>query len=31
VVYEKPNVIFGKLESMEANIQKELAELKKMI
>ena len=28
VVYEKPNVIFGKLESMETDIQKGLAELK---
>ncbi|HMO61478.1 MAG TPA: N-6 DNA methylase [Ferruginibacter sp.] len=28
VVYEKPNVIFSKLESMEADIQKGLAELK---
>lgn len=28
VVYEKPEVIFEKLESMEAEIQKELAELK---
>ena len=31
VVYEKPNVIFGKLESIEANIQKGLAELKELI
>lgn len=31
VVYEKPNVIFGKLESMEAEIQKGLAELKQLI
>lgn len=30
VVYEKPNVIFGKLESMEAEIQKGLAELKEI-
>lgn len=28
VSYEKPNVIFGKLENIEANIQKGLAELK---
>jgi len=28
VVYDKPNVIFGKLESMEAEIQKGLVELK---
>jgi len=31
VVYEKPNVIFGKLESIEADIQKGLAELKQII
>ncbi len=31
VVYEKPNVIFGKLESMEAEIQKGLAELKSLV
>ena len=31
VVYEKPNVIFGKLESMEAEIQKGLAELKELV
>jgi type I restriction enzyme M protein len=31
VVYEKPNVIFEKLESIEAIIQKGLAELKRMI
>ncbi len=31
VVYEKPNVIFGKLESIEADIQKGLAELKDLM
>lgn len=31
VVYEKPEVIIGKLENIEGNIQNELAELKKMI
>jgi len=31
VVYEKPNVIFGKLETIEADIQKGLAELKEII
>lgn len=31
VVYEKQNVIFGRLESIEADIQKGLAELKQMI
>jgi len=31
VVYEKPNVIFGKLESIEADIQKGINELKQMI
>jgi type I restriction enzyme M protein len=31
VVYEKPNVIFGKLESMEAEIQKGLTELKELM
>jgi type I restriction enzyme M protein len=31
VVYEKPNVIFDKLENMEAEIQKGLAELKKLM
>jgi type I restriction enzyme M protein len=31
VVYEKPEVIFGKLENIEANIQKGLAELKAML
>jgi type I restriction enzyme M protein len=31
VVYEKPNVIFGKLESMEAEIQKGINELKQLI
>ncbi|MCF8266568.1 MAG: type I restriction-modification system subunit M [Ignavibacteriales bacterium] len=31
VVYEKPNVIFVKLESIEADIQKGLAELKQII
>ena len=31
VVYEKPNVIFGKLESIEAEIQKGLAELKEFV
>lgn len=31
VVYEKPNVIFGKLESIEADIQNGLAELKELI
>lgn len=31
VVYEKPNVIFGKLESIEADIQKGLAELKEFV
>ncbi len=31
VVYEKPNVIFGKLESIETDIQKGLTELKQMI
>ncbi len=31
VVYEKPKVIFGKLESMEADIQKGLAELKQLM
>jgi hypothetical protein len=30
-VYEKPNVIFGKLESIEADIQKGLAELKEFV
>lgn len=30
VVYEKPNVIFGKLESIEANIQKGMTELKEL-
>jgi len=30
-VYEKPNVIFGKLENIEANIQKGLAELKELM
>ncbi|HCY39924.1 MAG TPA: DNA methyltransferase [Prolixibacteraceae bacterium] len=30
VVYEKPEVIFGKLESIESNIQSELAELKEL-
>lgn len=31
VVYEKPEVIFGKLESMEADIQKGLKELKELM
>jgi type I restriction enzyme M protein len=31
VVYEKPKVIFGKLESIEADIQKGLAELKELM
>lgn len=31
VSYEKPNVIFGKLESIEADIQKGLAELKEFV
>lgn len=31
VVYEKPNVIFAKLETLEADIQKGLAELKKFV
>jgi type I restriction enzyme M protein len=31
VVYEKPGVIFGKLESIEADIQKGLAELREII
>jgi len=31
VVYEKPTVIFGKLETMEADIQKGLAELKEFV
>ena len=31
VVYEKPDVIFGKLEAMEAEIQKGLAELKELM
>lgn len=31
VSYEKPNVIFGKLESIEADIQKGLAELKELM
>lgn len=31
VVYEKPDVIFGKLENMEAEIQKGLAELKDLV
>ena len=31
VVYEKPNVIFGKLESIETDIQKGLAELKELM
>ena len=31
VSYEKPNVIFAKLENIEADIQKGLAELKQMI
>ncbi len=31
VVYEKPNEIFGKLEKIEANIQKGLAELKELM
>lgn len=31
VVYEKPNVIFSKLESIEADIQKGLAELKELV
>jgi type I restriction enzyme M protein len=31
VVYEKPNVIFGKLETIEADIQKGLAELKEFV
>ena len=31
VSYEKPNVIFGKLETIEADIQKRLAELKELI
>lgn len=31
VVYEKPEVIFGKLESLEANIQKGLGELKPLV
>jgi type I restriction enzyme M protein len=31
VVYEKPNVIFGKLETIEADIQKGLAELKELM
>ena len=31
VVYEKPNVIFGKLENIEADIQKGLAELKELM
>jgi type I restriction enzyme M protein len=31
VVYEKPNVIFGKLESIETEIQKGLAELKQLM
>jgi len=31
VVYEKPEVIFRKLESMEAEIQKGLAELKELM
>jgi type I restriction enzyme M protein len=31
VVYEKPNVIFSKLESMEAEIQKRLTELKELV
>lgn len=31
VVYEKPNVIFSKLESMEAEIQKGLTELKELM
>jgi len=31
VLYEKPEVIFGKLESMEAEIQKGLAELKELV
>jgi hypothetical protein len=30
-VYDKPNVIFGKLESIEADIQKGLAELKELM
>ena len=30
IVYEKPSVIFGKLENIEANIQKSLAELKEI-
>jgi type I restriction enzyme M protein len=31
VSYEKPNVIFGKLETIEADIQKGLAELKELM
>ena len=31
VVYEKPNVIFSKLESIETDIQKGLAELKELM
>lgn len=31
VVYEKPNVIFGKLESLEADIQKGINELKQLM
>jgi len=31
VSYEKPNVIFGKLERIEADIQKGLAELKELM
>jgi type I restriction enzyme M protein len=31
VVYEKPNVIFGKLETIEADIQKGINELKQLM
>lgn len=31
IIYEKPNVIFGKLERIEANIQKGLEELKELV
>jgi len=31
VMYENPDVIFGKLESIEADIQKRLTELKKFV
>jgi len=31
VLYEKPEVIFGKLENIEANIQKGISELKQLM